>query len=54
VESIVNKGIAIELLPTENVLDKISASNTTIPPLNVDYFYSPANFELLKEYTENL
>jgi len=54
VESIVNKGIAIELLPTENLLDKISASNTTIPPLNVDYFYSPANFELLKEYTENL
>jgi hypothetical protein len=54
VESIVNKGIAIELLPTENLLDKISASNTTIPPLNVDYFYSPVNFELLKEYTANL
>mgnify|MGYP001024866219 CR=1 FL=1 len=54
VESIVNKGIAKELLPTENLLDKISLSDSTTSSLNVEYFYSPAKFDLLKEYTENL
>ncbi len=46
VEGIVNKGVAIELQMTENILDKMKKDKLS-PQLTADYFFETPNYSLL-------